>query len=250
MTKGTSESSERLGKYELLKWLEGAEHERIMYMPGYTRQQEKQAYNQIREMVEENEKLKVDLHNAKELLKGLPKPKPMYIDEMLSADAPEPMFICRGCGQLLNQDALVKYDEGFCHTVTETEKGLDGEAYPVPAPCGPIDPYRPEPVADVGELVEEIESTLEILTMGDSWIDLDCETDASYRAFDCLEECRDKIKQLFQQRGQGVDIDQIFDDICDIVSAETEVEGDPGWENFYLTKRGCEQLREILEKLT
>jgi uncharacterized protein YuzE len=60
-------------------------------------------------------------------------------------DASEAVFICCGCGQLLNQDALEKYDKGFCHTVTETEEGLDGEAYPVPVPCGPIEPYKPEP---------------------------------------------------------------------------------------------------------
>jgi len=34
---------------------------------------------------------------------------------------------------------------------------LDGEAYPVPAPCGPIDPYRPDPPADksIGKIAEE-----------------------------------------------------------------------------------------------
>lgn len=44
------------------------------------------------------------------------------------------------------------------------------------------------------------------------------------------------------------DIDELFDDICDLISAETEVEGDPGWEQFYLTKKGCEKLKELLRQ--
>jgi len=41
-----------LSKKELLIWLESAEHERLIYMPKYTLEQERQAYYQIKKLIQ------------------------------------------------------------------------------------------------------------------------------------------------------------------------------------------------------
>ena len=41
----------KVSKKELLIWLESAEHERLIYMPKYTLEQERQAYQQIKKLI-------------------------------------------------------------------------------------------------------------------------------------------------------------------------------------------------------
>jgi len=47
-----TEKNKELGREELLLWLRSAEKERLVYMPKYTREQEKQAYEQIKSLIQ------------------------------------------------------------------------------------------------------------------------------------------------------------------------------------------------------
>lgn len=42
-------------------------------------------------------------------------------------------------------------------------------------------------------------------------------------------------------------IDELCDDIQDIIGEEVWVEGEPGWEDFHLTKEGEKKLRALIE---
>jgi len=42
----------KLSNKELLIWLKNAEHERLIYMPKYTLEQERQAYLQIKDLIQ------------------------------------------------------------------------------------------------------------------------------------------------------------------------------------------------------
>lgn len=61
------------------------------------------------------------------------------------------------------------------------------------------------------------------------------------------EMLSEALRLLLRYR-ESVDIDELKDDITDLISAETEVEGDRGWENFYLTKKGDQELAELLKR--
>jgi len=44
-------------------------------------------------------------------------------------------------------------------------------------------------------------------------------------------------------------VDEAFDEIRDLISQETRVQGEYDWPEFYLSPEGETKLREILEKL-
>ena len=57
----------KLSNKELLIWLKNAEHERLIYMPKYTLEQERQAYLQIKDLIQNQPEVSLkdiyDFHN-------------------------------------------------------------------------------------------------------------------------------------------------------------------------------------------